>query len=77
MFVLSFQSAARRARTVEQMLHDQLSRLLRRELRHGQYRLQQFAYIGHREGGQDLDLQLAGQLWVARILLTPVRALSL
>jgi hypothetical protein len=70
-FHLAPQTATGRTSPIDQMCDHQFSRLLRRQLRHGQHRPQQLSHVGRRERRQNLDFQLVGQGGITRICLRP------
>ena len=70
-FLLAPQTAPGGTSPMDQMCDHQLSRLLRRQLWHGQHRLQQLAHVGRRERWQNLDFPLAGQVGITRLCLGP------
>jgi hypothetical protein len=68
---LAPQTAPGRTSSIDQMCEHQLSRLLRRQLRHGQHRLQQLSHVGRRERWPNLAFPLAGQVGITPICLRP------
>ncbi len=73
MLVLRFQTAAGRARPIDQMGDDVSSRLFRRQVRQGHDRCQQFSNVSGRERRQGIDFQLRQQFRLARMGLRPLQ----
>ena len=70
-FHLAPQTATGRTSPIDQMWDHQLSRLLGRQRRHGEHRLQQLSHVGRRERWQDCDFPWAGQVGITRRGLPP------
>ena len=68
---MGFQPATGRTSTMEQMRDDKVHRFCGCELRQGQHRLQQLAYVGGRQRWQDLDFQLVRECGITCIHLRP------